>query len=77
MLEAPIACTNGATGTFSTLEQVYTGWTKNGAGTDAVLDMKLWMQFSGKYILRNTNYNSEHRIAIANEAGDKYEAESW
>ena len=53
MLDAPIVFTNGATATFSTLEEVVTGWTKNGDGKDASYDMKLWMRFSGRFTMNN------------------------
>lgn len=77
MLTEPIVCTSGGTTTFSTVEQVVTGWTKNGAGKDASFDMKLWMRFEGRFIMRNAQLSSSHTIAIGNESEGTYEAMKW
>ena len=63
--------------TLGTLATVVTGWSKNGSGSDAVIDRKLWMDYEKE----STNYvngsKSTILIAIANEDNTAFEAEKF
>ena len=71
-----VASSSGAV--YATIEEISTGWKKNGSGTDATFDAKLWINWKKA---SNKNYvnaaESTIYLGIANEAGDKWEGNKF
>lgn len=55
------------------IEEISTGWTKNGSGSDATFDAKLWMNWKKAAKNYVNSVDSTMYIGISNEAGDKWE----